>query len=264
MKLAIIGYGAIAAFAARKIQEMHGVQISYVLCREGRQEVASAQIGGDVKAVTKFSDVQETVDLVLEAGGHEAFRQHVFDVLAAGVDVVSVSSGVMANEEDAQKLAKITDENGAVLHFATGAIGAMDALNAAAVGGLTSVTYIGRKKPAGWKGSRAEEVIDLDGLAAPAIHFEGTAREAASLYPKNANVAATIAMSGIGMSETKVKLYADPTVQKNIHEIEVEGAFGSFAFRIEGSALPENPKSSALTAMSLVAAIQRRQAKIIS
>lgn len=84
------------------------------------------------------------------------------------------------------------------------------------------------------------------------------------MYPKNANVAATIAMSGIGMEDTKVQLYADPMVQQNIHEIAVEGEFGSFTFRIEGSALPENPKSSALTAMSVVEAVARCTRNILS
>lgn len=263
MKLAIIGYGAIAAYAAQKIKELDGVNLAYVICRSGREEAALQAIKG-AKAVTSFEQILDKIDLVIECGGHEAFRQHGFDILGVGVDIVSVSSGVMANADDADRLAQVTGKSGAKLQFVTGAIGAMDALNAGAIGGLTSVTYTGRKKPAGWKGSRAEEVLDLDSLTEPALHFEGTAREAASLYPKNANVAATIAMSGIGMEDTKVQLYADPTVQKNIHEIAVEGEFGSFTFRIEGSALPENPKSSALTAMSLVEAVARCTRNILT
>jgi len=263
MKLAIIGYGAIAAYAAQKLRELDGVELEYVLCREGREDVAIQKTGA-AQAVTSFDQIENDIDLVIECGGHEAFRQHVSGILSAGVDVISVSSGVMATEEDAKQLEDITSQSGAILQFATGAIGAMDALNAASVGGVTSVTYIGRKKPAGWKGSRAEEVIDLDNLSEATIHFEGTARDAANLYPKNANVAATIAMSGIGMTGTQVKLYADPTVQKNIHEIEVEGTFGRFTFRIEGSSLPDNPKSSALTAMSVVEAVAKRQRHILS
>ena len=106
----------------------------------------------------------------------------------------------------------------------------------------------------------AEDAIDLDDLQDPAVHFSGTAREAALRYPKNANVAATVALAGPGLDETDVELVADPTITENIHEVEVEGAFGRMQFRIEGRPLPGSPKSSALTAMSIVAAVRNRVA----
>lgn len=44
--------------------------------------------------------------------------------------------------------------------------------------------------------------------------FTGTAREAAMKFPANANVAATIALAGLGMDETMVELTVDPTINK--------------------------------------------------
>jgi aspartate dehydrogenase len=128
---------------------------------------------------------------------------------------------------------------------------------------LHSVTYTGRKPPQGWKGSPAETKLDLDnpGTAAQ-VHFEGPARVAAREYPKNANVAAAVALAGTGFDATHVRLIADPAVNENIHTVEATGDFGRFFFEIRGRSLPDNPRSSALAAMSVVSRIEQETQRI--
>jgi aspartate dehydrogenase len=136
-------------------------------------------------------------------------------------------------------------------------------LAAARIGELAKVTDRGRKPPQGWRGSPAEAKLDLDALAEAVVHFSGSARVAALEYPRNANVAASVALAGIGFDNTRVELIADPGVTRNVHEIEAEGDFGRLEFRIEGEALPDNPRSSAITAMSVVREILNPASPIV-
>ena len=111
--------------------------------------------------------------------------------LEAIVSVLGSQTGALADDDLYRSLDDAAVAGSSRLRLASGAIGALDALRAARTGSLTEVRYTGRKPPAGWKGSPAESKLDLDHLTGdPAVHFEGTARVAATEYPKNANVAA--------------------------------------------------------------------------
>lgn len=262
MNIVIIGFGAIASYVSAQLSQDAHVVVSAVLCREGRDAAAVKALGSGVKPVNSVDGIPDGTDLVIECAGHAALAQYGPAVLQRGIDLICTSNGALAQPELADRLEKAARAGGSRLQLVSGAIGAIDAIAAANVGEIDRIVYRGRKPPRGWKGSPAEDVVDLDDLAEPACHFSGTAREAALRYPKNANVAATVALAGPGLDHTQVELVADPAITENIHEIEVEGAFGRLQFRIDGRPLPGNPKSSALTAMSVVAAVRNRMAHI--
>jgi aspartate dehydrogenase len=250
--IAIIGYGAIAEAVRAHLVELDDVEIGVVIAKPGGDARARRVFGETVEIAHDLAGVRTGADLFVDCAGHSALRQHGADVLHRGIDLITVSSGALADAELYAGLVTAARAGGAQLRIAGGAIGGLDALGAASVGRLAQVTYRGRKPPRGWRGSPAESKLDLDALTEATVHFTGNARDAALEYPKNANVAASVALAGIGFDDTEVELIADPGIDRNVHEIIARGDFGRCEFCIEGMALPGNPRSSAITAMSVV------------
>lgn len=250
MILGLIGNGAIAQHILQSV-ESDGHKLGAILMRPERRSLAAK--GPFVYSV---AELPARLDLIVECAGHEALKAYGSEILKRGTDLITVSLGALADHGLYDSLQQAALEGHASLHLVSGAIGALDCLQAARTGHLEQVTYVGRKPPKGWLGSPAEDTLDLAAMTTgEAVHFEGNAREAATSYPKNANVAAAVALAGLGFEKTKVTLIADADVSENIHEIQASGDFGSFTFRISGRSLPDNPRSSALAAMSVVSKI---------
>lgn len=253
MKIGLIGNGAIASYVKAALKDRpHCVEA--ILVRPSRVADNPSLFVGSV------TDLPDDLDLVIDCAGHAALVAHGPAILVRGIDLLTVSLGALADDDVCQNLEAAARAGNAKLHLASGAL---DCLKAARVGKLQHITYVGRKPPAGWIGSPTEQKIDLAALKTGAhTHFEGTAREAALAYPKNANVAAAVALGGIGFDKTTVRLIADADISANIHEIEASGDFGSFTFHINGHSLPDNPRSSALAAMRVVSKLDALNAVV--
>lgn len=249
MKIGLIGKGAIARYVSDAL-ETRGHELGAILVRTEK-----AVTGLEVNSVAALPT---NLDLMIDCAGHEALASYGPRILMSGRDMITVSIGALADAKIERDLTQATQAGRSKLHLASGAIGALDCLAAARVGKLTSVTYTGRKPPRGWKGSAAETKLDLDGLTDGLhVHFEGPARAAALEYPKNANVAAAVALAGLGFDNTKVRLIADTQASRNIHEVTATGEFGQFQFQISGNSLPDNPRSSGLAAMSVLSKLDQ-------
>ena len=184
-------------------------------------------------------------------------------VLAAGFDFMFVSSGALVDDTLRSKLIDTARRCGSRLLLPAGATAGLDGLSALRVGGLHSVRYTSTKPAGAWVGTPAERNFDLDRLTERTVIFAGSAREAARLYPKNANIAATIALAGLGLDDTEVRLVADPNASDNMGRLEAEGKFGTLRVEATGTPTPENPKTSANTAFSLLHAMRNRNATLV-
>jgi aspartate dehydrogenase len=263
LRIALIGCGAIGTAALELLREDATLSVAAIVvpadafasARAVAQRLApGAQVVSSVPA--------EGIGLVVEAAGHAAIEAHVLPALQRGTPCIVASVGALSAKGLAEQLEAAAVAGNTQVQLIAGAIGAIDALAAARIGGLDSVRYTGRKPPHAWKGTPAEQGRDLGALTSETVIFEGSAREAASLYPKNANVAATVSLAGLGLDRTRVRLIADPAVIENVHTVEAEGAFGDFALTMRNKPLAANPKTSALTVYSAVRALRNRVAAI--
>ncbi len=259
----LIGYGGIAREVLARIAPGEAARIAGVLVRGNRrEEVVRALAGRGIEVGCALGDFSFRPDLCAECAGHGAVREWGVSVLSRGTDFLVVSTGALADRGLLEALAEAASAGGSRLLLAAGAVAGTDALAAARVAGLDSVVYTSRKPPAAWKGTPAEDAVDLDGLTGEAVLYEGPADEAARSYPQNANVAATVALAGAGFDATRVRLVADPGAPGNIHRVVAEGAFGTVGIEVAGRPLAGNPKTSALAAHSVVAAIRRHAAPV--
>jgi aspartate dehydrogenase len=260
----IIGFGAIA----RDLIDILGAQTIApekvtVLVRSGREAELRAMLGADISVTSDLAALLATgPDVVVECAGHRAVAHYGATVLTSGTDLILASVGALADADLARELEAAACASGAQCVVPSGAIGGIDALGAARLSGLTSVRYTGTKPPAAWAGTPAEEVTDLAALTEPLTFFEGTAREAARRFPKNANVAATLAMAGLGMDRTEVRLVADPGTTENTHAFSVASQAMEFSMQLVGKPSPDNPKTSRSTVYSIARAVMNRRAAI--
>lgn len=202
-------------------------------------------------------------DIVVECAGHEAVDTLAAPILLRGIPLVLSSIGAMALPDREQRLRAAALEGHTQLILPAGAIAAIDWLAASRLAGLHSVVYRSRKPPSAWVGSAAEQACKLDELTQACRFFSGSAREAAIAYPKNANVAATVALAGIGFDETRVELIADPGAAGNCHEIEASGATGQLQMTTLGLPDPDNPRTSMTTAYSVARAVLQRSGSVV-
>lgn len=249
-RIAVLGYGAMGQQVLQAIFRDVAPHAAVCVVRRHAEPLSI-----DGRSIVVCTDLPSLLawqpDVVVECAGHAAVAQYVAPLLGQGVDAIVASVGVLADAALQLALQQAAQASGALLRTASGAIGALDALAAAAPAGLDWVRYTGRKPPLAWLGTPAEQHFKLASLTQAETIFTGTARQAALAYPKNANVAAAVALAGIGFERTEVRLVADPSVSRNVHELEAQGAFGHLHFSIANAALPQNPKTSWLAALSV-------------
>jgi len=254
----MIGYGAIGQ---EFIQYVHaagvGIEVAGALVKDASRHTAAA-----CPILSGFADLLALhPDLFVECASQPVFAALAPQVLRAGHDLLAVSIGALADRITHAAIQRAAQEGNARLCIPAGALAGIDALAAGKQVGIARVCYVRHAPPATWV--RAGVISAAEGAALTACKtvFEGSARDAAKRFPKNANVAATIALAGIGFDATRVRLIADPAGTQNVHAIEADGAFGKLHATMAATPIA-GTSSSALVAGSLAHAVLSRTARI--
>ena len=256
LTVAIGGLGAIGAHLARALDAgVEGLRLVAVAARD--QDKARRTIGGfrTPPALVGLADLADHADIVVEAAPAAVFEQIAEAAIGRGRIFVPSSVGALLPR---MHLVARARETGARIIVPTGALLGLDAVRAAAEGKVDSVTIETRKPPRGLEGAPylVEHGIDVFAITTPTIVFKGNAFDAAKGFPANVNVAAALALAGIGPERTQVEIWGDPTVTRNTHTIRLEAATVRLTMTIENVPSEENPRTGKITPLSILACLR--------
>ena len=267
--VAVLGCGSLGSLVAEGIAK--NLADSWKLSGVCARTFAHAQELAQRTGCRAWPDVEAMLtdrpDMVVEAAGVAAAKEHAEKILSAGSSLILLSCGALADEDFVERLKNAAQKGGSVLHVPSGAIGGYDLLR----------TLAFRQRQLGVKGEEAALKVQVDNFknptslaGAPGLAgfspssladkreqvFAGSAREAIKGFPKNVNVAVGAAVASAGIDETRVTITSDPSLVENVHKVTAEG-FGVRATMEFGSMPdPENPRSSTMTAWSVLALLQ--------
>ena len=255
--VSLIGCGEIGSILARAIKEGRAgrVELRFLFDRDGEKsrKLASElgfRVAGDLQEI--LSDPGTNV--VVEAASQAAVAEYGERILEAGKDLMVMSVGALADEGLLKRLLEAARKGGSRIHLPSGSILGVDGVKAAQLAGIKEAQLITRKPPVALSYSPylRERGMDLSRVREPTVVFEGTAREAVKAFPESVNIAATLALAGIGFDELKVKIIADPSLDRNVHELRVVGEAGEMVTVARNIPSPGNPRTSYLAALSAI------------
>jgi aspartate dehydrogenase len=262
-RLIFIGWGAINSRVGQLLQQRK-TQLEIAAIATANTPEARAQLPAGIPFLESPEELSALKpDLVIEAAGRAAIAQWAPAALAVAPSMIIASTSAFSDDGLLAWLVDLAERSGSRIEVPSGAIGGIDALASAGVLGLDDVLHQIIKPPRAWLKTAAEHLLDLENLAHRSTFFEGTAREASAAYPQNANATVVTSLAGLGLDRTRVELVADPEATMNAHRIVAAGDFGRMEITLENRPLATNPKSSELTALSLVRLIEHRVKSLI-
>ncbi|MFP7673930.1 aspartate dehydrogenase [Marivita sp. S0852] len=261
MKIGIAGMGAIGLRVAQELDRggIPGCTLAAMSVRNAeRAAEANAQLSKPVSNYA-FDDMARHCDAVIECLPPQLFLDLARPVLQAGKTLIVLSASQLLGQ---QALFDMAAETGATLQIPSGAMLGLDAIKAVAVGTVHSVVIETRKPVAGLINAPyvQQQNLDLTGLTKPYQIIEGAVSEIAKVFPANVNVAAAVSLAGIGPDKTRMEVWADPSLERNLHSVRVRSDSSDFTMSIENRPSAENPATGKITALSVIALLRQHSA----
>jgi aspartate dehydrogenase len=237
MRIGLLGCGNIGHIIARH-QENFKILALYDLIPEKAHELAGISGGTSYEDFNAF--IQADFDLVVEAASVRAVRQYGTDIISSGKDIVIMSVGALSDMGFRSVLTETATRLHRKIYIPSGAVMGLDNIKIGQISGLRKLLLKTTKSP--------ESLGLVSGEKR--LVFSGKANECIKEFPKNVNV--SVALSLAAGREADVELWIDPEVDRNIHEIFIEGDFGDACIKVRNLPSPENPATSYLAALSIL------------
>ncbi|WOI58305.1 aspartate dehydrogenase [Palleronia sp. LCG004] len=264
LRVSVGGFGAIGRTVAAALDAgIPGLELAAVSARDtGRARAHMAAHFGTPSEVRPLECLSDGVDVVVECCPAHLFETVALPALEAGKILVVASTGALLHNRHLEAVALRT---GGRILVPSGALAGLDAVQAAALGRIDSITLVTRKPPASLKGAPAiaQMGLDLDALTEPVCCYAGPVEDAIAGFPANVNVAATLGFAGIGAADTRLEVWADPGVTRNIHAVTVISDSATISVQIEGMPSPDNPRTSRITPLSVISTLRRLTAPLV-
>lgn len=220
-----------------------------------------------------LAELIDAHDIVVECAGVPAAKEHGTAVIASGKDLVLTSVGALADPDARRALLAGPGK----VHVTSGAIGGFDLWAALAESNAADTVKIRTTKNAealiqDWMND--DERAELENATEPFVLFSGRPADAIAKFPGNVNVSIALAWAtrGRGASDDEllerslervtVELVASPNLVDTRHDIEVSGSAGTFSLVSESGPNPVNPKTSAITALSVAHTLRHALASL--
>lgn len=253
MNIGLIGKGALGTFLLEKInvdQLIPGCRIAAIIDEREHARNDLARIAHDYECVAFDSMdafLDSTIDLVVECANINAVEKYG-EAIVKRKSLLLISIGAFSDLALKERMEQIAFSTGHQIYLPSGAIGGLDIIKAANLAGALDCVTLTTRKPA--------HSLTANQLEKEQVIFHGSAKEAIQKFPKNANVAIALSLAGLGIEKTAVTIIADPHCKKNVHHIQASGSFGEYEGTIMNNPSPENPKTSYVTGLSILATLK--------
>jgi len=260
MTVGILGCGLLGQLVAEGIagERVPGYRLAGVADVNPSQAAILSEATGCHLCHSLEELLEKRPDYVVEATCVEGLKDAALPILRAGVNLIPLSIGALADEDFLEAVRRAGEENGAKVYLPSGAIGGFDLMRGAKLHGNLRVTMANEKPPRALQGA-TEEPLPQD---REKVLFTGSAREAIGRFPKNVNVAVAAALATNGPGKTIVTVVSRPELASPRHTIHLEGDFGRATLQIEPRS-GANQRSSTLAAYSVLALLERLNSTIV-
>lgn len=195
--------------------------------------------------------VRAPFDLVVEAASVKAVRMYAATILIHDKHLVVMSVGALSDPLFREEIITVARGQKKKIHVPSGAIAGLDNIKVGQIAPISRLLLRTTKSPSSLGIPASERMLV----------FKGKANECIKEFPRNVNV--SVALSLASGREVDVELYVDPAVDRNIHEIFVEGVFGDIYIRVNNLPSPDNPATSYLAALSILSLLNNLEEPLV-